>query len=144
VTLLRTRWTRIGLGVAVLALLGIIGAGISWTFPPPIEIRRVAPETSFPPAIKGTPIVGKTLQAGNGLWRHNPTKFTYQWMRCDAKGSNCLKIAGETRGTYVLTPADLAHTILVLVTASNSVGSLTANSHPTDIAVPPRTPTRTP
>jgi hypothetical protein len=44
-------------------------------------------------------------------------------------------IVGETRGAYVLTPADVAHTVLVFVTASNSVGSLTANAHPTDIVL---------
>ncbi len=126
---------RVVLGVAVIALLGIIGAAISRRFPPPREIRRVAPETSFPPAIEGEPIVGQTLRAGKGLWRHNPTRFAYQWMRCDASGENCLDIPGATRSTHVLKAADLAHTILVLVTASNSVGSLTVNSHPTDVAV---------
>jgi hypothetical protein len=134
---MRTRRMRIGLGVAVLALLVIIGAGISRTFPAPNGIQRAAaPETSFPPAIEGAPILGRALQAGKGLWRNNPTKFAYQWMRCDAKGKNCSKITGETETTYVLTAADLAHTVLVLVTASNSEGSQTVNSHPTDIAVP--------
>jgi hypothetical protein len=132
---MRTRLMRIGLGASALALLVVIGAGISWIFPPPKEFRRVAPETSFPPAIKGAPIVGKTLQAGKGLWKHTPTKFAYQWMRCDAKGEDCLKIAGETTGTHVLTTADLAHTIVVLVTASNSEGSETANSHPTNVVL---------
>jgi hypothetical protein len=126
---------RIALGVAVIAMLGIVGAAISRRLPPPREFRRVAPETSFPPAITGEPIVGQTLRARKGLWRHRPTRFAYQWMRCDARGENCLEIAGATRSTRLLNAADLAHTILVLVTASNSVGSLTANSHPTDVAV---------
>jgi hypothetical protein len=126
---------QVGLGVAVVALLGIVGAGISWEFPPQIEVRRVAPETSFPPAITGAPVVGDTLRAAKGLWRNNPTKFAYQWERCDAKGNHCLKVAGATEATDRLTAADLAHTLLVLVTASNSVGSETANSHPTGITV---------
>jgi hypothetical protein len=92
-----------------------------------------APETTFPPAIQGTPIVGKMLRAGNGQWRNNPTNFAYQWLRCDSKGNNCSKIAGETDRTYHLTNADLGHTILVLVTASNRDGDQTANSHPTDV-----------
>jgi hypothetical protein len=131
----RGRFWLCAVTAVVLAVLVAIGAGVSWIFPAPKEVSRGPPETSFPPAIKGAPIVGKTLQAGKGLWRHTPTNFAYQWMRCDAKGQNCLKIAGETTSSHVLTTADLAHTIVVLVTASNSEGSETANSHPTNVVL---------
>jgi hypothetical protein len=136
VTLMRTRRMLVGLvGVAALALLGIIGAGISRVFPPAPNLvqRALPPQTSFPPAIKGAPVVGKALHAGKGLWKQRPTGFAYQWMRCDAKGNDCSKITGGTEATYVLRTADLGHTILVFVTASNSKGSETANSHPTDV-----------
>jgi hypothetical protein len=126
---------RVGLAVAVLALLGLVGEGVSRVLPPPKNPVQGAlpPQTSFPPAIKGAPMVGKALQAGKGLWNQRPTRFAYQWMRCDAKGNRCSKIAGGTEATYVLRAADLGHTILVFVTASNSDGSEAANSHPTDV-----------
>ena len=103
-----------------------------------------APVTTSPPTIDGTPIIGKTLTAGNGLWRNSPTSFTYQWMRCDAKGNNCNKISGAVDKTYVLGDKDVGDTILVLVTAKNSDGSQTANSHPTDVvtrAIAPKSET---
>jgi hypothetical protein len=34
--------------------------------------------TTFPPEIKGVPIIGKTLEASTGSWRNAPTKFAYQ------------------------------------------------------------------
>ena len=100
-----------------------------------------APETKSPPTIVGAPILGKTLKAGNGLWRNNPDTFTYRWMRCDAKGNNCSTIGGATEKTYELVTADLGHTILVLVTAKNDDGSQTANSHPTDVVTKAVAPT---
>jgi hypothetical protein len=92
-----------------------------------------APESKSAPTISGTPIVGKTLTASTGLWRNSPTSFKYQWMRCDAKGNNCASIAGATEKEYDLVEKDVGHTMLVLVTASNSDGSQTANSHPTAV-----------
>jgi hypothetical protein len=100
-----------------------------------------APETTFPPKIDGSPIVGKTLTAGNGLWRNSPDTFNYRWMRCDAKGNNCGVISGANEKTYDLVNSDVGHTIIVLVTAKNEDGSQTANSHPTDVVTKAVAPT---
>ena len=100
-----------------------------------------APVTTSPPTIDGIPIVGKTLTAGNGLWRNSPDTFGYRWMRCDAKGNNCNRISGATAKTYDLINSDVGHTILVLVRASNADGSQTANSHPTDVVTKAIAPT---
>lgn len=118
-------------------MAGVCAVGLVWAG----SALAAAPETSSPPTISGTPIVGKTLTAGNGLWRNSPTSFTYQWMRCDSKGNNCKSIAGATEKTYVLTSTDVGHTILVLVTAKNADGSQTANSHPTDVVTKAIAPT---
>lgn len=95
-----------------------------------------APETKSAPTISGTPIVGKTLTASTGLWRNSPTSYKYQWMRCDSKGNNCASVAGASNKTYTLVEKDVGRTMLVLVTASNSDGSQTANSKPTDVVTP--------
>ena len=100
-----------------------------------------APETTSPPTIDGAPIVGRTLTAGNGLWRNNPDTFRYRWMRCDAKGNNCNKISGAAEKTYDLLSTDVGHTIIVLVTARNNDGAQTANSHPTDVVTKAIAPT---
>ena len=127
-----TKFLRMAAGIATVALACAGGASAA------------APQTTLPPTISGTPIVGKTLTAGNGLWRNNPTTFTYQWMRCDAKGNNCHSLNGATKRTYDLSSSDVGHTMLVLVTAKNADGSQTANSHPTDVvtkAIAPKSET---
>ena len=67
---------------------------------------------------------GSTLTANPGTWEGTPTiTYEYQWQRCDAAGTNCVNIPGETGSTYTLTPADVGSTIRVLVTAVNDAGS---------------------
>ena len=117
-------------GASAVAALAFVASGFA-----------AAPETTSPPTIEGAPIVGRTLTAGNGLWRNSPDTFSYRWMRCDAKGNNCARISGAIEKTYELVNADLGHTILVLVTARNEDGSQTANSHPTDVVTKAIAPT---
>src|SRR3990172_2578073 len=82
-----------------------------------------APVSSSAPTIEGKLFAGQTLTASNGLWINGPTKFTYQWLRCDKLGTGCSGIAGATSTSYKLTNTDVGATMIVLVTASNSDGS---------------------
>ena len=61
-------------------------------------------------------------------------------------GNSCTAIAGATASAYMLTTADVGHTIRVLVTASNPSGSASSTSAPSTLAqAPPTTiPTITP
>jgi hypothetical protein len=64
--------------------------------------------------------------------------FAYQWVRCGADGgkpdgSNCTTISGATGTSYVLTSAEVGSRIRARVTATNSSGSQTAASNPTDV-----------
>src|SRR4051794_3985167 len=86
----------------------------------------VAPETKAPPTISGTAAGGKTLTAGNGVWANSPTKYGYQWLRCDDKGATCASITGATDQTYTVASADVGRTLMLLVTATNADGSSTA------------------
>jgi hypothetical protein len=85
------------------------------------------------PAVTGDPTPGSTLTADPGHWTPAPSALGYQWERCDADGGNCQAIAGATGPTYVPTDADDGHRVRVTVTASNSDGSRTATSDPTDL-----------
>src|SRR5262249_16238449 len=99
------------------------------------------PISKSAPTITGNPIVSSTLRAGNGAWYNDPTSFAYKWLRCDSKGNNCSTIAGATQQTYKLVSGDVNHTIVVLVTASNSAGaSQPTNSKPTDVITPATAP----
>jgi hypothetical protein len=125
------RGLRLAAALAIACAAGLLVAG---------SAVAAAPVTASPPTIEGKPFVGETLSTGNGLWRNSPTSFTYQWLRCDAKGNNCSNIVGAVQRTYTLTSADAGHTVVVLVTAINASGSATANSHPSAVITPAAPP----
>ena len=103
----------------------------------------VGPVVPAPPASVTVPTVsgstgsGNTLTAGDGTWNGTqPLTFDYQWQRCDADGTDCADIAGETGSSYELTDADVGHAIVVVVTASNAAGDDSAASVPTAAVLP--------
>jgi hypothetical protein len=103
-----------------------------------------APVNTSAPVVSGQPYVGKTLTTTTGTWQNNPTSYTYQWVRCDAMGNNCIQISGATSKTYTPTSADVNHRLEAWVTATNSSGTTgPVNSKPTDVITPALPPTNT-
>jgi len=91
------------------------------------------PVNTKEPTISGAPVQGQTLQASPGSWSGaSPISFTYQWLRCDTLGNNCVQIGGATASSRKLDSADTGHRLRVRVTASNSAGSTTAQSNATN------------
>lgn len=91
-----------------------------------------APTNTVAPAITGTAQEGQTLTCSTGTWTGSPT-YTYQWKR---NGSN---IGSATNSTYTLVTADVGQSIKCTVTATNILGSASADSNtvtPTS-AIPP-------
>ena len=90
-----------------------------------------APASTTPPVVSGTPRDGQTLAASAGAWANSPTRFAYQWLRCDTAGNNCAAIgSGQTQR---LTASEVGHTIRVTVSATNAYGTSTATSAPTAV-----------
>ena len=81
-----------------------------------------APVNSVAPALSGTAQEGQTLTCSTGTWSGSPT-YTYQWKR---DGNN---ITSATNSTYTLVTADVGTSIKCTVTATNFVGSATADSN---------------
>jgi len=78
------------------------------------------------PVVSGTATVGQTLTTTNGTWTGLPAPtYTYQWQRVTTN------ISGATSSTYVLVAADAGSTIRCVVTATNSAGTVSANSNST-------------
>lgn len=148
------RWTR----APVPAVPGLDWAGFGWTFWQWTSCGRVAgirgcvdldrfdgldlspvllgdpPANVEPPAIAGTAVVGQTLTAAPGDWDGSqPISYGFAWERCSAGGVTCTPIPGATASTYTLTTDDSGFAIVVEVTASNRVGSDTADSPPTPV-----------
>lgn len=96
-----------------------------------------APKNTAPPTISGTPQEGSTLTVNPGSWSGTPAPtFSYVWERCVGTGGGCTDISGATNSTYVPTSADVAHTLLVQVTAKNATGAGSANTAETDLIAP--------
>ncbi len=94
------------------------------TAPPP----PTPPANTTLPAISGVAQTGSTLTAAPGTWSGNPDTFTYQWNRCTP---DCAPTS-DTTPTYLLTTDDIATTLTVTVTATNTTGpSQPATSPPT-------------
>ncbi len=92
-------------------------------------IVTAAPVNTSPPAITGTATQGQTLSASTGAWSGYPAPtYAYQWQRCNSLGQSCSAIAGATASTYTALSADVGSTLIVTVTATNTVGSAQSSS----------------
>jgi hypothetical protein len=97
-----------------------------------------APQNTAEPGVSGTPAQGQKLTGTTGTWTGaTPIVFVFQWVRCNADGglpdgSNCTFIAGANTTTYTLGSSDVGKRMRLRVTASNSGGTTTAASNPTD------------
>lgn len=109
--------TILGLLVVCVAALALVPSALAAK---PAEVSQ--------PTIEGTLRQGQAIAAGTGIWANTPTGYTYQWVRCNAQGLACFAVSGQTASTYFLSADDVGNTIQVLVTATNSDGSTTANS----------------
>jgi hypothetical protein len=123
--------TDVGNTLRVLVTAG--GANSATSLPTaPILAVPVAPASTEPPTITGTPQEGETLTAAEGTWTGTPPlASSYAWQLCDATGLACSDIAGATAATYALTPNDVGGTIRVVVGTANAAGSTSATSEPT-------------
>jgi hypothetical protein len=108
------------------------------------------PAQASTPTLQGhvaQPFVGDTLSTSNGTWTGSPTKFAYQWDRCDAVGDrqNCVPIAGATEQSYTATAADVNHRLHANVLATNADGTGKADTAASGVvaaAAPPVNRTR--
>jgi hypothetical protein len=80
------------------------------------------PVNTVAPAITGTAQEGQTLTCSTGTWSGSPS-YNYQWKR---NGSN---IGSATNSTYTLVTADVGQSIKCTVTATNFIGSASADSN---------------
>jgi hypothetical protein len=142
--------TRLSEGAHTIALVGVDYSGnemaasakeLTITVRRPPALSSDTPVSTSDPSANGggSPAVGDQLQGNPGSWSGSDIAYSYQWMRCDANGVNCVPIDGATSTSYKATTADIGHTLSFCVTATNSGGSVTSCSAPTAvvIAAPP-------
>lgn len=71
---------------------------------------------------------GLATATSAGTARGGHLQRSWQWYRCEADGSDCQVIAGATNSTYQTAVADRDHNLRVRETASNTAGSVFADS----------------
>ena len=141
-----TRRLRLGTLLALAAAGAAAFVALGYAAPNETSAQaQYAPVNTAAPTISDTtPQSGQTLTANNGTWTGDqPIVFTYQWLRCNAGGQNCVPIPGATNQTYTVQQADVDDTLRVRVTGTNSSGSSSAESAATSrvtAGVPPTGP----
>jgi hypothetical protein len=113
---------------AIVTATNSVGSA-SATSPATKRIIPGPPVSISAPSILGSLQDGQTLTAATGGWGGTgPFTYGYQWQRCSITGGSCQDIAGATAATYTLGAADLASKLVVVVTATSSLGSAAASS----------------
>ncbi len=107
-----------------------------------VAAGQARPVNTKAPVISGAAQLGVRLTTSNGTWTGTPpiSSYSYDWWRCDPTGNNCKVISGQTGSSYTLVAADLGQTIRSRVTATNSVGSTSAESNQTGLVTGTVTP----
>ena len=81
------------------------------------------PVNAQPPAISGSPAQGQTLRVQPGTWNGvQPITFSFNWLRCDTAGNNCIVQPGFNDDAYVVREGDIGKTMRARVNARNSRG----------------------
>jgi hypothetical protein len=89
-----------------------------------------APTNARTPYASGIAQVGQIVSGTVGGWRNNPTSFSFQWQSAATFGGSYTNIGAATSQTYTPVIGDLGKFLRVVVTATNSAGSASANSNP--------------
>lgn len=87
----------------------VVGSGVT-TFPLTLK-QHVSPVT---PTVSGTAQPGSSLTAVPGSWTPTTVTFSYQWLR------DGVPITGATASTYLVSTADVDHSVSVSVTGSRT------------------------
>ena len=97
------------------------------------EVTGVAPKVAEAPTTTGEAKEGVLLTASSGKWTGTePITYEYEWLRCNAEGKSCVQASGASiLATYTAVAADVGHTLIAKVTASNIAGKVAAESAPT-------------
>jgi hypothetical protein len=100
-------------------------------------VAGITPSIDGVPTITGTPKVGLTLTATAATSSGLPTPTdTFQWQRSDDGSTGWANISGAVNTTYTAVSEDEGKYLRVVQTATNSVGSATANSASTSQVAP--------
>lgn len=85
-----------------------------------------APEAITPPAVRGTPTVGRTLTATPPTWSAPPARVAYRWQLCTKTG--CAPIGGASKLSLKLTRRTAGHAVRIVAIATFDSGRVESAS----------------
>jgi hypothetical protein len=80
------------------------------------------------PKLDGTGAVGSVLTVEPATWSGTAGGATYGWLRCNANGRLCTKIAGAASSSYTLTAGDAGHVLVAAASAASGTSLQTVYS----------------
>jgi hypothetical protein len=100
-----------------------------------------APVNTRRPTISGRAELGQQLRVEPGRWSGTqPITYTYQWLRCDNRGDNCVTQPGFVDDNYAVREGDIGKRLRVRVTATNGSGTGSALTAATSVVAAPSGP----
>ena len=121
--------TDIGKTVKVIVTATNATGSTSATSAATAAITTGPPVSTIAPTVTGTAKDGQTLTTANGTWAGTATiTYARQWKRCNSAGASCTNISAATGTSYTLVAADVGSTVKATWTATNSLGSATADT----------------
>ena len=89
---------RLGLVALLAGATAAVFVALAYAAPNQPSAALVAPVNTSPPTISDTtPESGQELTANPGTWTGDaPIVFTYEWLRCNPAGTNCVEIPTAT------------------------------------------------
>jgi hypothetical protein len=101
-----------------------------------VVAESTAAQNTERPVISGTPRVGEQMTTTDGTWTNAPTRYAYQWLRCDVDGRECQAIQLAQSKNYQVRPQDIGFRLRSRVIAFNAAGAGAAHSLPSGVVVP--------
>ena len=93
------------------------------------------------PTLSGTAAQGNALRVSPGTWNGvQPITFTFQWLRCDGAGNNCVLQPGFADDAYALRDGDIGKTVRARVIARNARGESSRLTAPSPVVQGPQGP----
>ncbi|MEA2199929.1 MAG: large repetitive protein [Solirubrobacteraceae bacterium] len=119
----------VGSTVRVIVTATNSAGSVSATSPASGLVGALLPSNTALPSITGLLQDGGLLSAVTGSWAGTgPLSYTYQWQQCNASGASCANISEAAASTLKLLSGAVGSTVRVIVTATNSAGSVSATS----------------
>ena len=101
---------------------------------PSATVIASMPGNTSPPTVSGSAVRAATLTSAAGIWTGNGNALSYQWQR-SPDGTTWTSISGATDSAYSPAVADEGDRLRVLMTETNSDGSLSVPSGATSAVV---------